>query len=83
MTIDQTPCDFMKPYVKALDKFRASFFGRALISAAPVVCTVMMILLLTIGIKMVNTVVTEQNRCVAAQVDAGVPKTNPAQMGCI
>ncbi|MNC05806.1 hypothetical protein D3C76_324210 [compost metagenome] len=41
------------------------------------------ILLLTAGLKMVNTIATEQNRCVSAQVEAGVPKTNPVKMGCV
>lgn len=73
----------MKPIVDSLDKFRTSFFGRAMTNAAPVICAVMVILLLTIGIKMVNTITTVQNQCVAAQIDAGVQKSNPVQMGCI
>lgn len=81
--IDQSPCESMKSVVKSWDKFRDSSVGQAVISAAPTICTIAVILLLTCGIKMVNTIVTEQNRCVAAQIEAGVPKTNPKEMGCL
>lgn len=81
--IDQSPCESMKSVVKSLDDFRDSSVGQAIISSAPTICIIAVILLLTCGIKMVNTIATEQNRCVAAQIEAGVPKTNPKEMGCL
>lgn len=81
--VDQSPCESMKSVAQSWESFRDSTTGQVLISSAPTICTIAVILLLTCGIKMVNTIVTEQNQCVAAQIAAGVVKTNPKEMGCL